>query len=145
MTPMSSVIGEIVLMAFTSGSTTSAMDLREMVDWVVRPRLLAIPGVAQVIPIGGEVRQFRVKPNPGQMMALDVSLETISHALHRFGANTAGGFVKQHARESVIRNGSPTRKPDDFRALVISQRGASQIAPQPDSSVELARQGKNAT
>src|SRR3546814_11702502 len=82
MTPMSSVMGEIVLMAFTSGSTTSAMDLREMVDWVVRPRLLAIPGVAQVIPIGGEVRQFRVKTNPGQMMAMDVSLETISHALY---------------------------------------------------------------
>src|SRR3546814_14452818 len=93
-----------------------------MGGWVARPRRLASPGVAQVIPIGGEVRQFRVKPNPGQMMALDVSLETISHALHRFGANTGGGFVNQHDREYVIRNVSRTRKLDDLRAFVIAAR-----------------------
>lgn len=128
MAPMSSVMGEIMLMAFTSGATTSAMDLRELVDWVIRPRLLAIPGVAQVIPIGGEVRQYRVKPNPGQMMALDVSLEAIAQALHRFGANTGGGFVDQHDREYVIRNVSRTRKLDDLRALVIAERNGTSIA-----------------
>lgn len=128
MTPMSSVMGEIMLMSFTSGGTTSAMDLRELVDWVVRPRLLAIPGVAQVIPIGGEVRQYRVKPIPGQMMALDVSLDAISHALHRFGANTGGGFVDQHDREYVIRNVSRTRHLEDLRSLVIAERNGVSIA-----------------
>lgn len=127
MTPMSSVMGEIMLMAFTSTST-SAMDLREMVDWVIRPRLLAIPGVAQVIPIGGEVRQYRVKPNPGQMMSLDVSLENLSHALHQFGANTGGGFVNQHDREFVIRNVSRTRALEDLRNLIIAERNGVSIA-----------------
>src|SRR3546814_1010847 len=92
-----------------------------MGGWVARPRRLASPGVAQVIPIGGEERQFRVKPNPGQMMALDVSHETISHALHRFSANTGCGFVNQHDREYVIRNVSRTSKIDDLRDLVIAE------------------------
>src|SRR3546814_6564526 len=62
------------------------------------------------------------------MMALDVSRETISHALHRFGANTGGGFVNQHDREYVIRNVSRTRKLDDLRALVIAERDGVSIA-----------------
>ncbi len=127
MTPMSSVMGEIMLLAFTS-ATTSPMDLREMVDWVVRPRLLAIPGVAQVIPIGGEVRQYRVKPNLGQMMMLDVSLESITHALHQFGANTGGGFVNQHDREYVIRNVGRTRALENLRELVVAERDGVSIA-----------------
>jgi heavy-metal exporter, HME family len=136
MTPMSSVMGEIMLMAFTSDST-SAMDLRELVDWVIRPRLLAIPGVAQVIPIGGEVRQYRVKPNPSQMMSLDVSLENLSHALHQFGANTGGGFVNQHDREYVIRNVSRTRALDDLRNLIVAERHGVSIALSQIADVEF--------
>lgn len=127
MTPMSSVMGEIMLMAFTS-TTTSAMDLRELVDWVIRPRLLAIPGVAQVIPIGGEVRQYRVMPNTSQMMALDVSFDDLSKALHQFGANTGGGFVNQHDREYVIRNVSRTRALDNLRNLIVAERNGESIA-----------------
>src|SRR3546814_1438489 len=62
------------------------------------------------------------------MMALDVSRETISHALHRFGANTGGGFVNQHDREYVIRNGSRTRKLEDLRCLVVAERYGVSIA-----------------
>lgn len=136
MAPMSSVMGEIMLMAFTS-TETSAMNLREMVDWVIRPRLLAIPGVAQVIPIGGEVRQYRVKPNPSQMMSLDVSLENLSDALHKFGANTGGGFVNQHDREYVIRNVSRTRALDDLRKLIVAERSGISIALSQIADVEF--------
>ena len=63
MGPINSIMGQIVLVAMTS-DTASAMEVREVADFTVRPRLLTIPGVAQVIPIGGEVRQYRVAPNP---------------------------------------------------------------------------------
>ena len=64
--PVTSIMGEIMLVALAS-ETISPMELRELADFVVRPQLLAIPGVAQVIPIGGEVRQFRIAPNLEQI------------------------------------------------------------------------------
>lgn len=60
--PVTSIMGEIMLIALTSDGTASPMDVRELADFVIRPQLLALPGVAQVIPIGGEVRQYRVTP-----------------------------------------------------------------------------------
>jgi HME family heavy-metal exporter len=70
--PVTSIMGQIVLVALTS-ERASSMELRELADFTVRPRLLSIPGVAQVIPIGGEVRQFRISPHPAAMRTLGVS------------------------------------------------------------------------
>src|SRR5438874_13271724 len=62
MGPITSIMGEIMLIAITS-EAASPMEVREIADFVMRPQLLTIAGVAQVIPIGGEVRQYRVIPN----------------------------------------------------------------------------------
>ena len=95
MGPVTSIMGEIMLVALTSDGRASPMEVREIADFVVRPQLLAIPGVAQVIPIGGEVRQYRVTPNVATMQALEVTHEQIEPAVTRFGTNTGGGFVDQ--------------------------------------------------
>ena len=141
MTPMSSVMGEIMLLAFTA-EQTSPMALREMIDWVVRPRLLAIPGVAQVVPIGGEVRQFRVTPDPARMMALNVSIDELAAALDAFGSNTGGGFIEQNDREYVIRNVSRTGRIDDLRQLKIAERGRISISLEQIADVGFANKTK---
>ena len=91
-------------------------------DWVMRPRLLTIPGVAQVIPIGGEVRQYRVTLNLAQMTTLDITRAEIETALSQFGSNTAGGFVDQHAREYLIRNLARTTRLEDLENLPVAYR-----------------------
>jgi HME family heavy-metal exporter len=103
MGPINSIMGQILMFAVTT-VTASPMEVREIADFVIRPRLLTIPGVAQVIPIGGEVRQFRVAPNPPAMRLLDVTLEQMERALQRFGTNSGGGFADQYSREFLIRN-----------------------------------------
>jgi HME family heavy-metal exporter len=103
MRPISSIMGQILLVAVTS-ETATPMQVREAADFVIRPRLLTIPGVAQVIPIGGEVRQFRVAPNPAAMRTLGVTNAQLETALAQFGTNAGGGFTDQYAREYLIRN-----------------------------------------
>ncbi len=121
MGPISSIMGEIMLVAIT-GPSVSPMDLREIADFVIRPQLLTIPGVAQVIPIGGEVRQYRVAPDPVMMSRLEIPIGELEAAIRRFGANTGGGFVDQHSREYLIRNIGLTDRIEDLGNLVVATR-----------------------
>ena len=121
MTPITSIMGEIMLIA-VAGDEASPMEVREVVDWVIRPRLLTIPGIAQVIPIGGEVRQYRVTLNLAQMTNLDITRAEIETALRQFGVNTAGGFVDQHSREYLIRNLGRTTRLQDLETLTVAYR-----------------------
>ncbi len=126
MGPISSIMGQVLMVALTGPDSVSPMEMREIAEFVVRPRLLTIPGVAQVIPMGGEVRQYRVSPNPAAMRALGVTLEQIERALAAFGTNTGGGFADQYSREFLIRNVGRTLKLEDLAALVV---GVSREAP----------------
>ena len=119
MGPVSSIMGQIVMVALT-GDRVSPMELREIADFTIRPRLLAIPGVAQVIPMGGEVRQFRVAPQPAALRALGVTQAQLETALAQFGTNTGGGFTDQYAREYLIRNLGRTMDLDDLRNMVVA-------------------------
>jgi heavy-metal exporter, HME family len=137
MGPISSIMGQIMLVALT-GDSISPMELREIADWVIRPRLLTIPGVAQVIPIGGEVRQYRVSPNPSALRALSVTYEQLEKALSQFGANTGGGFTDQYAREFLIRNIGRTTKLVDLRNLVVANANGQPIYLHQVASVDFA-------
>src|SRR5215203_2490290 len=75
--PVTSIMGEIMLIALTGDGSVSPMDVREAADFVLRPQLLAVPGVAQVIPIGGEIRQYRVTPNVAAMQALSITHDQV--------------------------------------------------------------------
>ena len=124
--PISSIMGEILLVAMTS-EAMSPMELRELADWTVRPKLLALPGVAQVIPIGGEVRQYRVTPNLEQMRNLGVSIEEITTSIEVFSRNAGGGFIDQNDREYLVRNIGRTTSISDLRELTVAIRDARNI------------------
>ena len=141
MAPITSIMGEIMLIAVAS-DTARAMEVREVVDWVIRPRLLTIPGVAQVIPIGGEVRQYRVTLNLAQLTNLDVRRAEIETALKQFGANSAGGFVDQHAREYLIRNLGRTTRLQDLESLPIAYRKGVAVRLGQVASVDYAARVK---
>src|SRR5262245_47178761 len=127
MGPVTSIMGEIMLVALTTDGTVSPMDVREVADFVLRPQLLALSGVAQVIPIGGEVRQYRVTPNVATMQSLNVTHDQIEQAVTRFGTNTGGGFVDQHGREYLIRNVGLTRRLADLGNTVVTVRNEQPI------------------
>ncbi|HYC04933.1 MAG TPA: efflux RND transporter permease subunit [Azospirillaceae bacterium] len=128
MGPVSSIMGEIMLVALTGTEGTTPMALRELADWVVRPRLLSIPGIAQIIPIGGEVREIRVAPDPGRMALLEVTLEELLAALEGYGANAGGGFVERRSQELLVRAIGRSADPAELGMLTVAVRDGRPIA-----------------
>ena len=128
MGPISSIMGEIMQIAIPiDESKISSMQVREYADWVLRPRLMAIPGVAQVTPIGGQVRQFQVQPNTRRMAELGLSILQIEDALRGYSANTSGGFLESNNREYLIRHIGRTSSLEDLKNIAVSSRNGQTI------------------
>jgi len=128
MGPISSIMGEIMQIAIPIDTAKiSSMAVREYADWVLRPRLMAVPGVAQVIPIGGEVRQFQVQPSTARMAELGLTHEQLEAALKGFSSNTSGGFLELNGREYLIRNLGRTSHLDDLKNLALGARQGQPI------------------
>ena len=139
MGPISSIMGEIILLALpVDPAKASPMQAREYADWVLRPRLLTLPGVAQVIPIGGEVKQYRVEPDTTRMSALGVTLDQIKTALQGFSANTSGGFLESQAKEFLIRQLGRTAKLSDLQRVTVAVNNGQPIALSQVADVRLA-------
>ena len=128
MGPISSIMGEIMQIAIpVDPQKISPMAVREYADWVLRPRLLSVPGVAQVIPIGGEVRQFQVQPNTIRMSELGITHDQLEAALKGFSANTSGGFLELNGREYLIRHLGRTSRLEDLKNLALTARQGQPI------------------
>ena len=114
MGPISSVMGQIMLIGLTSDST-SAADLRTLADFTVRRRLMSINGVAQVIPIGGEKKQYQVLISSEKLKQYAITVDDIDEALQLTNQNSTGGF----GQEVLIRNVGRSTSLDDLKNTVI--------------------------
>jgi CzcA family heavy metal efflux pump len=101
--PMSSIMGEILFLGLSGDDDTSPMDVRDFAEWELRRRLLGIPGVAQVTPIGGELRQAQVVLAPGAMERLRIGHRQILDALQGANENAPGGFITSGHSEYLVR------------------------------------------
>lgn len=104
MGPVTSIMGEIQFVGVTSPeSNVSPMDLRTLADWTLRPRLMTIPGISQVVVMGGEVKQYQIHVSSEKLQRKAVSLEGLKHALSEISENTTGGFIDIGDKEFLIR------------------------------------------
>jgi CzcA family heavy metal efflux pump len=123
MGPISSIMGEILLIGMRSETgKTPPMEIRTLADWVVRQRLLTISGVAQVIPIGGEVKQYQVLVSPPRLARLGISLSEVEQAVAEAQKNTTGGFLENPNKEFLIRNLGRTSELSEIANTVITNR-----------------------
>jgi CzcA family heavy metal efflux pump len=123
MGPISSIMGEILLIGLSSATgDTPPLELRTLADWQLAPRLLAIPGISQVIVIGGGRKQVHVNAQPERMAAYGVSFEEVTAAAERAQGSTGGGFVTDGAREKLVRNLGRTADPAEIGATVVKYR-----------------------
>ena len=118
--PVSSLMGEIMLVGLTSDDPKiTPMDLRTIGDWNIRKRLLAVPGLAQVSVIGGELKQYQILVDPFKLRNFDVSLHDVEEAAKNANVNSTGGFLLGTYTEGLIRNLARVNSLDDLRNAVI--------------------------
>ena len=141
MGPISSIMGEVMLVGLSStNGKTAPMDVRSIADWTIRPRLLTIPGISQVIAIGGGVKQYQVLVSPDKMAAFGVTLKQVLDAAEKSQVNTAGGFVEGANQEALIRNIGRTTSIDDIASSVIETRNGVPILLKDVAEVKFGKQ-----
>ena len=118
--PIASIMGEIMLVGLTSDNPDiTPLDLRTLAEWDVRNRLLALPGVAQVTAIGGDMKQFQVLLDPFKLSAYGKSLHDVEAALSGSNVNSTGGFMLKDYQEFLIRNVARLKTPEDLAAIPL--------------------------
>ncbi|MDX1394507.1 MAG: efflux RND transporter permease subunit [Gemmatimonadota bacterium] len=124
--PVSSIMGEILLIGITA-PRDRLMEARTAADWTVRRRLLAVPGVSQVIPIGGDVRQYQVLVDPERLRAYGVGLEQVLEAAAGSNENASGGVYHAGGQEVLIRGIGRARSLEEIGLTVIAARAGTPI------------------
>jgi CzcA family heavy metal efflux pump len=121
MTPVASLMGNIMLVGLVDPSgNTEPMDLRTIADWTVSRRLQSIPGVAEVLGMGGGVKQLQVQPNPDKMLAMGIDYEALREAAANAVSNRTGGFLTESAQEIMVRNLAMTTDLDAIGNTVVT-------------------------
>ncbi|MBL8206218.1 MAG: efflux RND transporter permease subunit [Blastocatellia bacterium] len=124
--PISSTMGEIMLISLTS-QKTSAMELRSLADWVVRPRLLGVSGVSQVTVIGGERKQYQVLVDPAKLTDYGLTLKQVTEAVGNANVNASGGFLERANEEYMIRARGRAYTPEDLGNADVTVRNGAPI------------------
>ena len=120
LTPVASLMGEILLVGLRSThAAVPPPEVRSLADWVVRPRLQSIPGIAEILNMGGGIKQMQIQPDPMRMQAHGVTYEQLESAAREASGNSTGGFLNSGSTEIMVRNLAMTVKLDDIARTVV--------------------------
>ena len=125
MTPLQSTTGEVLVLGLTS-DRRSLMDVRTAADWTIKPRLLAVPGVANVMVFGGEVKQLQVQFLPEKLIQYNLSLEDVVAAAQKATSVVGAGFVESGNQRLILRpEGQPVTAAQIAATVLVRQNGAN--------------------
>lgn len=135
MGPIATGLGEIFMYAVEpkpnarkpDGTAWTPTELRTLNDWVVRPQMRTIPGVAEVNTVGGYTKQYHVTPNPARLAALKLSLSDVVEALERNNANAGAGYVERGGEQILIRVPGQAANETDLSQIIVATRGGVPI------------------
>lgn len=120
MGPISSLMGQIQQIAlYPEGKEIDPMELRTIAEWIIRPRLLTIPGVAQVIPMGGGLKQYQILISAEKINVKGLTVEDLDHTLRKISQNTTGGYLNKGDSELLVRNIGVVTSIEDIKNTVV--------------------------
>jgi len=125
--PLSTPVGELYRYELRGGGQ-SPTDLRTLQDWVVARALLTVPGVADVVTMGGFVKQYEVKLDTTRLRAYDVGLQQVLVALSRGNANAGGSYLEEGEQQYLVRGLGLLRSPADISNIVVAERQGTPLS-----------------
>jgi heavy metal efflux system protein len=134
--PLSTAIGEIFRFRL-KGDHLSSRDLRTLEDWTVERHLKTVPGVADIVSMGGLIKQYEVNPDLGRLRHFNITLQQLLSALGRGNANAGGSYVDQGAQQYLIRGIGLLRSPEDIGNVVLSAQNGTFISVKDVASVTV--------
>ncbi|HEY9192673.1 MAG TPA: CusA/CzcA family heavy metal efflux RND transporter [Methyloversatilis sp.] len=118
--PLTTAVGEIYRYVIEAPDSVPLEEIRALQDWVVRPNLRRVAGVADVTSFGGTVKQYQVSVDPAKLRRYGVTLDQVSTALSNDNANASGGVLRRGEENLLVRSIGLFRGLDDIRAVVVS-------------------------
>ena len=148
MGPIATGLGEIYMYTVEpkpgalkpDGTEYSALDLREIQDWVVKPQLRNVPGVTEVNTIGGYEKQYHVTPDPKKMMSYGLSFHDVLVALEKNNSNVGAGYVERSGEQYLVRSPGQVLTTDDISEIVIATHEGVPIHVHDVAEVKLGKE-----
>ncbi|MBO5747685.1 MAG: efflux RND transporter permease subunit [Muribaculaceae bacterium] len=134
--PQSSVLGEVMFVGLTADST-SMLELREIADWVIRPRLLSTGGVAQVAVLGGDVKEYQILLDPEKMRHYGVGLSEVMEVTNGMNQNASGGVLYEYGNEYIIRGMLLSTDPEAIGKTVVKPTDSAPILLENIATVQI--------
>jgi cobalt-zinc-cadmium resistance protein CzcA len=134
--PLSTPIGELYRYTI-SGGGLDAMKLRELEDWVVEPRFLQVPGVADVTPFGGLIKQYQVEVDPLALSKYNLSIPQVADAIRANNGNAGGALLDNKQQSMVIRGVGLIRDTSDIGDIVITESAGVPVFVKDVAKVEI--------
>lgn len=141
MAPISSIMGEVMLLGLTSDSM-SAMELRTIADWNIAPRIKSIGGIANVIVIGGDFKQYQVLVSPEKLKFYGIGLNEVLTGLERANLNVSGGILNEYGNQYVVKGSGRIRNIPDIKQAVLKEVNGQYITVQDVAEVKLGSSDK---
>lgn len=135
--PISSIMGEIMLVGLQSTGETDPMELRSLADWSISPRLRAQKGVSQVVVLGGEPKQYQILTSPERLAQYGVTLDELTHAVEKASVVTGGGFLQDRDQEALIRILGRAASLEDLENTVVRAGPATALTVRQVADVRL--------
>ncbi|MFT7588311.1 MAG: Cu/Ag efflux pump CusA, partial [Limisphaerales bacterium] len=141
MAPISSIMGEVMLLAVYSDSL-SPMKLRTLSDWTIRPRLKTIGGIANVFVIGGDFKQYQVLVNPEKLKYYNIGLEEFYEKVQESNVSVPGGILNQYGNQYVIKGSGRAYAIEDLEEATVKQVGGQTIKVKDVAEVKIGASDK---
>jgi CzcA family heavy metal efflux pump len=144
MTPASSVMGEIMFIALRSPEA-SPMDVKSVADWTVKRRLLGIPGIADIMTIGGDERQVQILLDPAQLSLRGIGVNDVADAMRGASENRSAGVLVEGSQEVLVEGVGRARTAEDFGDVIVGEQGGLPVLAREVGTIRIGEGLKRGT